>query len=44
MKIKKIINKRGQEEMVGFAISFPESDTAEPIEYVVNSVYAEEGD
>lgn len=32
------------EEMVGFAISFPESDTAEPIEYVVNSVYAEDGD
>ena len=29
-------------ETVGFAVSFPESDTAEPIEYVVNSVYAEE--
>jgi hypothetical protein len=29
-------------EVVGFAISFPESDTAEPIEYVVNSVYAAE--
>ncbi len=29
------------DEVVGFAISFPGSETAEPIEYVVNSVYAE---
>jgi hypothetical protein len=28
-------------EVVGFAVSFPGSDTAEPIEYVVNSVFAE---
>jgi hypothetical protein len=32
------------EEIVGFAISFPGSETATPIEYVVNSVYAEEAD
>ena len=32
------------QETVGCALSFPESLTAEPIEYVVNSVYAEEGD
>lgn len=31
------------EEVVGFAVSFPGSDTAEPIDYVVNSVYAEGG-
>lgn len=29
------------EEVVGLAVSFPGSDTAEPIEYVVNSVYAD---
>lgn len=29
-------------EVVGFAVSFPGSKNAEPIEYVVNSVYAEE--
>ncbi len=29
------------DEVVGLAVSFPGSDTAEPIEYVVNSVYAE---
>ena len=28
-------------EIVGFAISFPGSDTAEPVEYLVNSIYAE---
>ncbi len=28
------------DEVVGFAVSFPGSDTASPIEYVVNSVYA----
>lgn len=32
------------EEIVGCALSFPESPTAEPVEYVVNSVFAEEGD
>ena len=32
------------EEIVGFAISFPGSETATPIEYVVNSVYAEEAE
>jgi hypothetical protein len=31
------------DEVVGFAVSFPGSDTAEPIEYVVNSVYADGG-
>jgi len=29
-------------EIVGFAVSFPRSDTAEPIEYWVNPVYQEE--
>lgn len=29
------------EEVLGFAVSFPGSNTAEPIEYVVNSVYAD---
>lgn len=29
-------------EMPGFAISFPNSDNAEPIEYIVNPVYMEE--
>lgn len=29
-------------EIVGFAVSFPGSENAVPIEYVVNSVYAEE--
>jgi hypothetical protein len=32
------------EEIVGFAISFPGTETATPIEYVVNSVYSEEAD
>ena len=30
------------DEVVGFAISFPGSDTAEPIEYIANSVYSEQ--
>lgn len=30
-------------EVVAFAVSFPKSDNAEPIEYVVNPVYKEEG-
>ncbi len=38
-----ILNQYGlaDNEVVGFAASFPGSDTAEPVEYVVNSVYAE---
>lgn len=41
--VDKTLNPYGLEgnEVVGFAVSFPGSDTAEPIEYVVNSVYAE---
>ncbi len=35
----------GQEDpVVGFAISFPGSETAEPIEYLVNTVYSEVGE
>jgi len=32
----------GGNEVVGFAVSFPHSDKAEPMEYEVNAVYAEE--
>ncbi len=37
-------NKYGGQEdpVVGFAVSFPGSSTAKPIEYLVNTVYAEE--
>ena len=33
---------KGGQEIVGWAISFPESETAEPIEYWVNPVYQKE--
>ena len=34
----------GSEPVIGISISFPESDTAQAIEYMVNNVFTTAGD